>query len=255
MAPLRLTVTGQCRASLARAWPLDFFLPLAAQQYLPVSHPFNGRAILAPPALFSRTTGTPHGFVLGDVKRGVGAALCVLPVYHAGKVVRAAHASTTGGPRTRHGRPLPWRARRRENGQTADNPARSRNASAARSHETMSNFEASANIPHLPSGDESQSLTTRSAFRDCPRNHHIRRKAFCDRARQLLPDLGAKVESTATGLYGPEPEEQPRLKSLADLLERRAKLCDWFAQGKPAEVVVPFGSIPDGEITPRFVRC
>jgi hypothetical protein len=119
----------------------------------------------------------------------------------------------------------------------------------------MSNFKACANFPHSPSGDESQSLTTRSAFRDCPRNHHIRRKAFCDRARQLLPDLAAKVESTATGLYGPELEGQPRLKSLADLLERRAKLCDWFAQGKPADVVIPFGAVPDGEITPQFARC
>ena len=193
--------------------------------------------------------------MFGDIKHGVGAALCVLPVYHAGKVVRAAHASTTGGPRTRRGRPLPWRARRRENGQTADNPARSRNASPACSHEAMSNYEACATFPHLPSGDESRSLSTGSAFRDCPRNHHIRRKAFCDRAHQLLPDLAAKIESTATGLYGPELEGQPRLKSLADLLERRAKFCDWFAQGKPADVVVPFGAMPDGEITPRFARC
>ena len=98
-------------------------------------------------------------------------------------------------------------------------------------------------------------MTTGSAFRDCPHNHHIRRKAFCDRARQLLPDLAAEIESTATGLYGPEPDGQPHLKSLADLLERRAKLCDWFAQGKPADVVVPFGAMPDGEITPQFARC
>src|SRR5664280_615055 len=119
----------------------------------------------------------------------------------------------------------------------------------------MSNFEACANIPHSPSGDESQSLTTRSAFRDCPRNRHIRRKAFCDRARQLLPDLAAQVESTATALYGPNPEGQPQLKSLADLLERRAKFCDWFAQGRPADVVISFGAMPDGEITPQFARC
>jgi hypothetical protein len=64
-----------------------------------------------------------------------GGLPCVLPVYHAGKVVRAAHASTAGGPRTRRGRPLPWRARRLENRQTRDNPARSRNASAACSDE------------------------------------------------------------------------------------------------------------------------
>jgi hypothetical protein len=119
----------------------------------------------------------------------------------------------------------------------------------------MSNYEARAIFPHLPFADESRSLTTGSAFRDCPRNHHIRRKAFCERARQLLPDLAAQIESTATGLYGPEPDGQPHLKSLADLLERRAKLCDWFAQGKPADVVVPFGAMPDGEITPQFARC
>jgi len=119
----------------------------------------------------------------------------------------------------------------------------------------MSNYEACATFPHLPSADESRSLTTGSAFRDCPRNHHIRRKAFCDRARQLLPDLAAQIESTAARLYGPEPDGQPHLKSLADLLERRAMLCDWFAQGKSANVIVPFGAIPDGEVSPRFARC
>ena len=184
-----------------------------------------------------------------------GGLPCVLPVYHAGKVVRAAHASTAGGPRTRRGRPLPWRARRRRTGR----PAITRHGAGTRAlpvlMRPMSNSIACANVPYSTSGDESRSLATSSAFRDCPRNHHIRRKAFCHRAHQLLPHLVSAIDSTATALYGPAPEGQLAILALNDRIERRAKFYDWFAQGKPAEVVIPFGAMPDGEITPQFARC
>jgi hypothetical protein len=71
----------------------------------------------------------------------------------------------------------------------------------------------------------------------------------------LLPNLGVEIDSMATALYGTEPTAQPQLTELAALIERRTRFHDWHAHGKPAEVVAPFGAVPDGEISPQFARC
>ena len=87
-----------------------------------------------------------------------------------------------------------------------------------------------------------------SAFRDCPRNHAVRRRAFVQHARGLLPNLDEAIESKASHLYGTEPDGEPPLVPLETHLEKRARFYDWFVEGKPAEFVLSSAIMPDGEI-------
>ena len=93
------------------------------------------------------------------------------------------------------------------------------------------------------------------AFRDCPRNHGVRRRAFCDRARELLPHLDHEIEAKATALYGPGHDGQLPVITLEERLEKRAKFRDWFAAGKPVETTISSGVVPDGEVSAQFARC
>lgn len=93
------------------------------------------------------------------------------------------------------------------------------------------------------------------SLRKSRRNQLIRRQAFCERARELLPNLGDKIHREATTLYGAENENPTPHSTLEQTLERRTKFYEWFADGKPADVIISNGLVPDGEIGTQFARC
>lgn len=94
-----------------------------------------------------------------------------------------------------------------------------------------------------------------SPFRNSFPKQVIRRRAFCQRARELLPNLEDETQSEATARYGTDDENPAPHSPLEQALERRSKFYDWFADGKSAELIISNGMVPDGEIDSQFARC
>ncbi len=90
---------------------------------------------------------------------------------------------------------------------------------------------------------------------DSPRNQTIRRTAFAERARELLPYSDTEIEEAALARFGPGSPPAPSSPTLSDRIVSKIRFYTWFAEGKPAECNFRPEVMPDGEIDSRFARC
>lgn len=92
-------------------------------------------------------------------------------------------------------------------------------------------------------------------YRADPRNEAVRRQAFVQRARELLPDLREEIKTEATRRFGPRPEGECAMARLRERLEKTSRFHDWFAEGRAAEFKFWGDALPHGEMNEQFVRC